>query len=110
MQIQSGWFSVRCVFRLDAEDPATYEERVTVWKAASFAEAVALAEADAVDYATDVDGEYLGLAQAYAMADELGHGAEVFSLLRDSSLEPDDYMDAFFDTGSERAASTLGTS
>lgn len=29
-------------------------------------------------------------------------GAEVFSLMRDSDLEPDDYLDAFFSTGNER--------
>ncbi|MGH2943305.1 MAG: hypothetical protein ACRDLN_11105 [Solirubrobacteraceae bacterium] len=30
------------------------------------------------------------------------HGAEVFSLMRDSVLEPADYVDRFFDTGDER--------
>lgn len=34
--------------------------------------------------------------------DEPGHGAEVFSLLRDSHLEGDEYIQAFFATGSER--------
>jgi hypothetical protein len=29
-------------------------------------------------------------------------GAEVFSLMRDSQLAPAEYLDAFFDTGSER--------
>jgi hypothetical protein len=33
------------------------------------------------------------------------HGAEVFSLMRDSELAPDDYIDRFFDTGQERQAS-----
>ena len=99
---QAAWFSVRCLFLLDPDKPATYEERVTVWKAASFDDAIALAEAEATEYAADVDGEYLGLAQAYLMADPLQHGAEVFSLLRDSPLEPNAYLDAFFDTGSER--------
>jgi pentatricopeptide repeat protein len=43
-----------------------------------------------------------GLAQAYALSDDLGDGAEVFSLMRDSDLGPDDYLDAFFSTGDER--------
>jgi len=30
------------------------------------------------------------------------HGSEVFSLLRNSDLQPDEYLNAFFDTGSER--------
>ncbi|GIE38008.1 hypothetical protein Alo02nite_09060 [Actinoplanes lobatus] len=47
-------------------------------------------------------GEYLGLAQVYSLSDEPGHGAEIFSLLRGSTLEPGAYLDAFFDTGHER--------
>ena len=98
----ADWFGVRCVFH----DPeGTYEERVTIWKADVFEEAVLLAEADAKDYAADVGSEFLGFAQAYVMPDEPGQGAEVFSLLRDSDLDPDEYLDAFFDTGAEREAS-----
>ena len=44
MTSQAAWFSVRCLFLLDPEKPATYEERVTVWKASSFDDAIALAE------------------------------------------------------------------
>jgi hypothetical protein len=49
---------------------------------------------------------YLGLAQAYRLADDVGHGAEVYSLIRDSDLEPEAYLDAYFDTGAERQAGT----
>ena len=28
-------------------------------------------------------------------------GAEIFSLMRDSDLDPEDYLDTFFDTGEE---------
>src|SRR4051794_17802493 len=80
------WFSVRCVFRLDGlddldgTDTNLYEERITVWRAGSLDEAIALAEADARRYAKVLaPNEYLGLAQAYEMADPLEHGAEVFS-------------------------------
>jgi hypothetical protein len=99
---QGVWFSVRCLFKLGQGVPATYEERITVWRASSPDEAVTLAEAEAGEYAADVAGEYLGLAQVYSMDDQPGHGAELFSLLRDSTLAPTAYLDAFFDTGSER--------
>ena len=36
------------------------------------------------------------------MAEPLGDGAEVFSLMRDSDLTPHEYLDHFFDTGDER--------
>ena len=39
------------------------------------------------------------------MAEAPGHGCEVFCLERESDLEPDEYLDAFFDTGGEREAS-----
>jgi hypothetical protein len=79
-----------------------YEERVVIVRAADFALAIARAEDEAARYAVDVDAEYLGLAQAFALVDDPGDGAEVFSLMRDSDLPPDEYLDAFFDTGDER--------
>lgn len=97
-----GWFSVRCVFRYSSDAPITYEERITVWRAMSFDAAVALAEAEAAEYASQVGCSYLGFAQAYHMFDQLGHGAEVYSMVRDSELSPGAYLTAFFDTGHER--------
>lgn len=91
------WFSVRCVFR----DDTTYEERITLWEADDFDDAIARAEADASDYAENVGVEYLGLAQAYCLPDEPTDGAEVFSLMRDSDLPSSEYLNAFFDSGSE---------
>lgn len=96
------WFSVRCVFQFSE---GTFEERVTIWQADDFDGAIRLAEEEAEEYACALDdsseAEYLGLAQAFKLFDEPGHGAEVFSLLRDSNLEGDQYIQAFFDTGSE---------
>jgi hypothetical protein len=92
--------------RFSRDAGSAYEERLTLWRAADFAHAVALAEADVEEYAAAVGGSYLGLAQAYALSDEPGQGAEVFSLMRSSSLDPDAYLDAFFDTGDERQGVT----
>lgn len=92
-----GWYSVRCVFRLDDQ----YKERVTLWSAPSFDRATDRAVAEAVDYAEEVGAEYLGLAQAFQLTGPPGDGAEVFSLLRHSPMSPPEYLDAFFDTGAE---------
>lgn len=89
------WYAVRCVFR--HEPVGGYEERVTLWPASSADDAIARAEAEAADY----PAEYVGLAQAYALFDEPGPGAEVFSLIRRSELAPDAYLTRFFDTGAE---------
>ncbi|GAA1615289.1 hypothetical protein [Actinoplanes couchii] len=100
MDDQEAWYSVRCVFRLT--EFRTYEERITLWRASSPEQAVNLAESEAAEYASDVAGEYLGLAQVYAMDAGPEHGAELFSLLRDSPLPPTAYLDTHFDTGTER--------
>lgn len=102
MEESVGWYGVRCVFR--GVEAQHYEERVTVWRAGSFDEAIARAEGEAAEYAALVGGEYLAFAQAYWIGDEgaLGEGAEVFSLVRDSGLEADAYLSRFFDTGDER--------
>jgi hypothetical protein len=95
------WFSVRCIFKdLDSE---IYEERITLWKAQSFSHAMALAEAEAREYVEAIGGlEYLNYAQAYHLAEEPESGSEIFSLMRDSSLSEREYLETFFDTGSER--------
>jgi hypothetical protein len=107
----SGWFAVRCVFRSNwpasarPEDGHQYEERITIWRARSADEAIVKAEAEARAYAALIEeapSEYLGFAQSYEVSDSPDQeGAEVFSLIRDSTLEASDYLDAFFDTGRE---------
>ena len=106
----SGWYAVRCLFEStwppnDGTDPAhRYEERITLWRATSMDDAIALAETEAEAYADTIDGvpsPYLGLAQGYALEGDPGHGAEVFSLMRSNHLSGTEYLDAFFDTGHE---------
>lgn len=96
------WYAVRRVFRWNNWDGQPYEERITLWQAENAAEAIELSEAEAARYAQESDLEDLGLAQAYTTGlAELRPGAEVFSLLRDSPLPPQTYVDTFFDTGGE---------
>ncbi|PJN30022.1 hypothetical protein [Kitasatospora sp. CB02891] len=99
-----NWYGVRCVFEWTAASGRSYEERITLWRAPSADDAIALAEVEAETYARESGVEYLGFAQSYRLGDHgvPGAGAEVFSLLRDSSLEPSAYLDAYFDTGAER--------
>ena len=93
------WFGVRTVFFLSWAD--AYEERVTVHRAQSFEEAIAAAEHEYREYAATLNMEWTGMSQAFEMADNLEDGAEVFSLIRRSSLDPDTYVDHFFSTGEE---------
>lgn len=93
------WYSVRCIIRFP---PDVYEERVTLWRTTSLGAAIEVAEAEVGEYIDGLHGEYVGLAQAYALTDAPQHGGEVFSLMRTSELPPTAYIDRFFDTGYER--------
>lgn len=111
-QPSESWYTVRCIFRTTKNEPwgphdlkpgtSAYEERITLWRAASLDEAVAMAEVEAEDYAEVVGDGYLGFAQAYQLSDAPGVGVEIFSLIRNSDLDPDDYLERFFDNGTER--------
>ena len=112
----ADWYGVRCVFAYGrgssaraSDERIGYEERVTVWRAETFDNAIAKAEAEAEGYASDVDAEYVGLAQAYRMADDLVEGAEVFSLIRSIDMPADEYVHRFFATGAERQDDLGGT-
>lgn len=123
-----GWYGVRHVIKWDGrvEDGNSYEERVTLWRADSFDDAIRQAEAEAAEHVKVIgEGEVLSMFQAYlvteddasvqastaecvtAAAERNGviledeFGVEVFSLIRDSPLAPKDYLDQFFDTGTE---------
>ena len=69
------WYSVRCILQIDD----AYEERITLWSAASFDEAIELAEAEADEYVLTLEGVRLGLAHAFHLFDTPGSGAEIFS-------------------------------
>ena len=100
-------FSVRSIFRwsprADQKLKYLYEERITLWQANNIDEAIEKAEKEAKEYIEDSDDEFLGLSQAFSLSEPVKEdGIEIFSLLRESDLEPKEYLDNFFDTGYER--------
>ncbi|MET7996111.1 hypothetical protein ABZU76_35010 [Amycolatopsis sp. NPDC005232] len=97
------WYAVRCVFQWPLWQGTPFEERITLWRASSLASAIESAEREARRYASENGVTYLDFAQAYALRETgaLSPGTEVFSLLRDSPLPPEDYVTRFFDTGGE---------
>lgn len=96
-----NWYSIRCHFKVDDE---RYEERITVWPAADFEGAIGQAETEARLYAHQTNGTYLESCDGFALFESPGEllaGAEVYSLIRWSKLDPDSYLEAFFFTGDE---------
>ena len=98
------WYAVRCLFQATDGDEVSYEERITLWQGGSLKDAIARAEAEAVEYAEFAGLTYLtGFDQSYPLADAPPRdGAEVFALTRSSTLPPRRYVELFFDTGRER--------
>jgi hypothetical protein len=96
-----GWFAVRHV----TQNADSFEERITLWEAASADEAIERAEKEAAEYVAMI-GEperLLDLFQSFELFEPPADGREVFSLIRDSDLTADEYVDAFFDTGREHS-------
>jgi hypothetical protein len=104
------WFAVRRVFAWSGWAGKPFEERITLWRARSLDHAIELAEQEAEEYAKENGFADLDLSQAFAISEgsEIGNGTEIFSLLRDSDLAPDEYLDTFFSTGAEHEQETAG--
>ena len=108
-----GWYAVRCVIRWRgaSRKRRLYEERITLWRASDFDDAIARAETEAARYVETAGHEgtspqrCLDLVQAYRLDEDVvpGDGVEVFSLLRSSDLGPRRYVNRFFATGDEHA-------
>jgi hypothetical protein len=98
------WFAARTVYEHDKPGDGLFEERIILVRAAGFDEALARAEAEAATYAEQVACAFTGYVTVYEIAEEqLGDGVEVFSVMRDSDLSAEDYIDRFFTTGDERS-------
>jgi hypothetical protein len=99
---EQKWFAVRQVFHHTAR--GLYEERITLWIASTFEDAIAQANREGDAYAAGGDEGVvrLSFSGAFQLFDPPASGREVYSDMRESELDPKDYVKAFFDTGRER--------
>lgn len=99
------WFGVKTLYQLEEKSVTPglhcYEERITIWKAESFEEAIEMASLEAQEYAENHHGMYLGFCQAFEMYNDPQDGAEVYSIMREDDREPETYIDGMYDTGRE---------
>ena len=104
------WFGARTIYRVEKNNTVSnpnklYEERVVLISASSADEAIVKAEKEAETYASNTDMTYLGFVNVFELYhNKIEDGTEVYSLMRESELEADAYLDRFFDTGSERTS------
>jgi hypothetical protein len=99
---EQQWFAVRQVFH--HVDRGLYEERITLWEASTFEQAHELARQEGEVYATGDDAVVVPArwSEAFHLFDPPASGREVFSDMRESELDCDEYVRAFFNTGYER--------
>ena len=107
MSKEEPWYGVRLVYRHSRVTGQTYEERILIIRAGTAEEAISEAEKISSREYEDDTTERLGYAMTFNIFDCNGpcleSGTEVFSLMRDSSLTPDDYLERFHFTGKERS-------
>jgi hypothetical protein len=101
------WFAVKCLFshpsRATDAEQFLYEERITLWRAASWDEAFRLAEAEAQEYASSDDCVFITATDAFHLFDEsVGAGTEVWSTMRGSGMDADTYKKTFCATPRDR--------
>lgn len=105
--VKNPWYGVKCLFShtqiINKEEKMFYEERVLLIRANNFEEAIEKAEQEAVLYAYLLDEvEYLEYSNAFNIFEaEINDGSEIYSIIRESNLDRDEYLDKFYDTGDE---------
>jgi len=93
-----SWYGVRSVFRSDRTEDGkprrVFEERVVLFHATSFEEALAKGVAEAKRYAADsLHCTMLDHVVAFHIhGEELGDGDEVWSCMRDADVSDDDFL------------------
>ena len=101
------WYGARTIYQHYTKKKIAknklYEERIVLIKANSFDDAITKAEKEAEKYSKEnSSSKFLGYVNVYKLVDgKLRNYTEVYSLMRDSTLSEEPYIDNFFDTGKE---------
>jgi hypothetical protein len=95
------WYAVRSL--LFDKQGGHYEERTVLFNASSPEEAIKLAEEEVAQYCEDLESvESAGYLDTFHIfGSEIGSGTEIFSLIRTTDMDRDEYIDRFLDSGLE---------
>ena len=102
------FYAAKCLFRHDQLEPVdgkayVYEERIVLVQAVSIDSAIEKAEKEAGEYAGS-GTVYLEYVNVFNLYDYILHnGSELYSEMRSSDLEPEQYINEFYDTGYEHS-------
>lgn len=107
MSTDEPWYGVSLVYQHNRVSGLAYEERILIVRAKSAEAAIEMAEAISGKEYEDESTVRLDYAMTFNIFDCDGPclppGTEVFSLIRDSDLTPDEYLNRFHTTGAERS-------
>lgn len=111
---ENTWYAVKGLFRWyfkETGDTSNFEERVVVFWASSFDEALDLAEKEAITYCTEDPTanfriESLNAYMAYLIDEPIVSGVEVFSRLMDSDLTSEKFLRRYYPKSHEHKTRT----
>lgn len=103
-----SYYSIRCLFshptRRRNSKQDLYEERITLWRAATEKEAYIKAEKEAAIYAKEENCIFIGAIDGFHLfQDNVSEGSEVWSLMRDSSFDQHEYINTLMSLSTERS-------
>lgn len=102
----NSWYAARTVYNCYPNKKSKkkiYEERVVLFVAKSFNNAIKKAEKEADEYSNANQMKYLGFVNVFKLFEQsITNGTEVYSLMRESKLNGRKYLNSFFDTGKEK--------
>ncbi|PCJ96015.1 MAG: hypothetical protein COA45_11490 [Zetaproteobacteria bacterium] len=105
MENEKEWFSVKGIFRWFMKETggtSSFEERIVIFQAMSFDDAIKLAENEAKEYCKEdatanFKIESLGLWNAFSLSDgAIQNKTEVYSNLVDSDLSTKQYIEKYY--------------
>jgi hypothetical protein len=104
---EHNWYGVKCLVEHKGlpVDPGkrVYEERIVLLRASGFGEAIRRAERAAVEYATPIGATYIGYCNAFQIAaGTIEGGVEVYSLMREVVLTPEQFIAHYHDDGTDK--------
>jgi hypothetical protein len=110
MNTQQPWYAARCLFEhgefSKRDRLPCYEERIVVFRARSFGEAIRKAEKEAKEYCRGLKTRYLGFVEAFHLFERtLKDGAEVFSLMRSKKMTSKQFIKTYYADGTFHRAS-----
>ena len=105
---ENNWYGVKCLVEHKGlpVDPGkrVCEERIVLLRASGFDEAIRRAEQEVEHYTTPTGATYIGYCNAFKMdAETMEDGIEVYSLMREVALTPEQFITHYHDDGTEKS-------